>query len=137
MTLNCRLPQTIKAFEMRFDGVDYLAIEKASLSALYETAVETALEAPSNGVKAKRVAAAMPIHAAPVVMRRAAPMQDAICRELAKRPMTSQELGEVLSKEKLPSIYTALCALRKEGEVITAPDENGIRRNSLKGCKAS
>jgi hypothetical protein len=59
-------------------------------------------------------------------------MQDAVMAALAKHgPLTSAELGELLGKDKLPSIYAALAAMRKSGEVVTAPDDNGTRKNAL------
>jgi hypothetical protein len=138
MNLHCRIPETVKAFEMSFEGVDYLVIEKGALAGLFEAAHETVAPAAASVrrgkvAKVKRVAVAKPIHAAaPVEMtRRPAPMQDAICQQLMRRPMTSAELGQVIGADKMPSIYTALATMRKAGDVVTVPDENGTRKNSL------
>jgi hypothetical protein len=139
MTLHCRLPRAMNAFEMTFEGVEYLVIKKASLGVLYEPECapveKPAAEVPQAKRKYQRRSTAKPIHQAhpPVVEAgsRPAPMQDAIRRELAKRPLTSAELGDVIGRDKMACIYTALATMRKAGDVTTAPDENGIRKNAL------
>ena len=153
MTLNCVLPRSINAREITLDGVEYVAIDKAQLQAIYTLGVDVqvredgavgqkrapkAHKAAGGGRKVKHPRTSslkpLPIAAAQSMERagRPAPMQDAVKAQLAKRgPLTSGELGKLIGEDKMPSIYTALYTMRKSGEIVTEPDENGIRKNAL------
>jgi len=134
MILSCRLPQMVDVLEMTLAGVEYVAVPKAAIAAIFEVAPEAASPAPPVGEKGLREPAPRKVlnrKSAPERLKDKSgppsPVRDAVREQLAKRPLTSKELGDILGRDKLPSIYSTLATMRKTGEVVMETGED-LRR---------
>jgi hypothetical protein len=133
MKLVCALPQEIEAFEMSFEGRNYLVIEAAAFGGLFRPKAEEPQKRSPKAAKAAQVAR-------PAAQPKSEPAQPAhgsaracVLEALRKRPMSSGEMIEALKgKTTAQSIYVALSAMRKDGSVSTHEDEkDAVRRNYL------
>jgi len=141
---------------MTFEGIEYLVVVKSELAGLYgitEQAVAVALT-PAPAPKPRRQAVRRPkaepkptriVQPAAVAEPEAQPeaepkgrpvlsVRDRVLGLLAKRPMSSQELGTVLQPQGvgMQSLYSALTYMRSRGDIVMINDaKDGVRRNAL------
>lgn len=125
MQLECRLPARIEAVPITVEGIDYLAIRREDLVALFAEATPSTTVAVAEPPKARR--GRPKGKAAP----KRCPHGDIIANVLAALPGTAAQIAERLGAN-YKSVISALYALQKREEVTGEGGKGGVWKRAGK-----